>query len=157
MEGTIGPAGASDEPYQAPTFHPVIEVTNLVIPAGTLWRTPAYHLTSVTLDEAAVIQWAFYLQTAAPLPAGHQLRLDLGDNPNSHDSLDLITCSFLSAGDTVVLEKGSDGIQNLRQNIGLPAEIFTGDLHLVAEGNGNDVPTSAPITIIRARAAFVVI
>lgn len=134
----------------------VFEVTDLTIPAGTLWRAETHRLASVTLDEAQAIHWAFYLEIGAPLPAGHQLRLDLGDNANSHDSIDLVSCA-IAPGAMVALVSTSDAIQILHDAAGQSAVSFIADLHLVVEGNGNDVPTSAPITIVRARAAFLVI
>lgn len=133
----------------------VFEVADLTIPAGTLWRSEAYLLHSLDLEDSNGITWAFYLETVAPLPAGHVLRLDLGDSRNSHDSNDPISTP-LSPGDTTALTSGYDTFWNLRSHFLDPPVAFTGYVQIVAAGPG-DNPTTTDITIVRARAAFQVI
>lgn len=149
MEGTIGPAGASDEPYQAPSNSHVIEVTDLVIPAGTNWS--AGHEIGVVegLSVGQLCIAGAYLSVAA---VGADLSLHFAEFTDVDTSTVLATFSPMT-GRYWATDSFSGLIGDNAPSGSSPAPAsLRWVAALVTSG-----PIAGPITVLRARATLLVL
>lgn len=143
MEGTIGPAGDPNEPYQAPSAFQDIEVTNLLVPTGTDWVTVPHTIGEFDWPVGKGLILSLSLEVSAPPAVGDQILFevdtpDIGDTVGGYLMVSSATGLFVQTGAVF----GGPPHPELTQ---WEAHLFT-----------NRVLT-APITVVRARAAFLTI
>lgn len=150
MEGTIGPAGASDEPYQAPTALQDFETSNLVIPAGTDWSSDPHVLETFILPVGRAVVANVFLEVDdhLALGAGGFLTLSVNDLVQGGDAA--ATEISGDAGGDWDCSSALKTAQSLRSPAAYPASDITLSILLWKS------PAAADITVVRARASLLV-
>ncbi len=163
---SVNSLGSSNEPSGNGSSVTVFEVTDLVVPAGTLWigNDNTYLMGTIDADWAGGILCVEYIEVAEP--AADRIGLELVINDDENRSFD--STRIDGGGPEVWSQSGGFGtvfplaydqaLGDLPKDVPPPAGPTTVSARIFARGLATGTtPTTEDITIVRARAALMFI